>query len=90
MLGDPVARKPNSTDAVDSLPPRDRCAAVRASDWGDAIIRDRAEIAQDEAKIDDIVRDLSDLTPDDIALLESVVCDERSFARKASHGDTSE
>ncbi|UWQ94579.1 N-6 DNA methylase [Rhodobacteraceae bacterium M385] len=50
------------------------------SDWEDWITRDRAEIArltaeiaQAEAKIDGIVYDLFDLTPDEIALLESVV-----------------
>ena len=43
------------------------------SDWEDWITRDRAEIAQAEAKIDGIVYDLFDLTPEEIALLESVV-----------------
>jgi hypothetical protein len=50
------------------------------SDWEDWITRDRAEIArltveiaQAEAKIDGIVYNLFDLTPDEIALLESVV-----------------
>jgi hypothetical protein len=50
------------------------------SDWEDWITRDRAEIArltaeiaQAEAKIDGIVYDLFDLTPDEVALLESVV-----------------
>ncbi|ARU02655.1 MULTISPECIES: Eco57I restriction-modification methylase domain-containing protein [Rhodobacterales] len=50
------------------------------SDWEDWITRDRAEIvrltaeiAQAEAQIDSIVYGLFDLTPDEIALLESVV-----------------
>lgn len=50
------------------------------SDWEDWINRDRAEIArltteiaQAEARIDNIVYDLFDLNPDEIALLESVV-----------------
>ena len=50
------------------------------SAWEDWINRDRAEIArlsaevaQTEARIDSIVYDLFDLTPDEIALLESVV-----------------
>ena len=50
------------------------------SDWEDWINRDRAEIArltaeiaQVEAQIDSIVYDLFDLTPNEIALLESVV-----------------
>ena len=50
------------------------------SSWEDWITRDRAEIArlsaeiaQAEAKIDSIVYGLFDLTPDEIALLESVV-----------------
>jgi hypothetical protein len=50
------------------------------SDWEDWITRDRAEIArlsaeitEAEAQIDKIVYDLFDLTPDEIALLESVV-----------------
>lgn len=50
------------------------------SAWEDWITRDRAEIAcltaeiaQAEAQIDSIVYDLFDLTPDEIALLESVV-----------------
>ncbi|WP_019643580.1 Eco57I restriction-modification methylase domain-containing protein [Novispirillum itersonii] len=50
------------------------------SDWEDWITRDRAEIArlsaeitQAEAQIDKIVYQLFDLTPDEIALLESVV-----------------
>ena len=50
------------------------------SAWEDWITRDRteiarltAEIAQAEARIDSIVYDLFDLTPDEIALLESVV-----------------
>ncbi|WP_217353984.1 Eco57I restriction-modification methylase domain-containing protein [Ruegeria arenilitoris] len=50
------------------------------SEWEDWITRDRAEIArltaeiaQAEAKIDGIVYDLFDLTPEEIVLLESVV-----------------
>jgi len=50
------------------------------SDWEDWITRDRAEIARlsaeitkAEAQIDSIVYALFDLTPDEIALLESVV-----------------
>ena len=50
------------------------------SAWEDWITRDRAEIArlsaeiaQAEAQIDSIVYALFDLTPDEIALLESVV-----------------
>ena len=50
------------------------------SAWEDWITRDRseiarlsAEIAQAEAQIDSIVYELFDLTPDEIALLESVV-----------------
>lgn len=50
------------------------------SDWEDWITRDRAEIArltaevaQAEAKIDGIVYDMFDLTPDEIDLLESVI-----------------
>ena len=50
------------------------------SAWEDWITRDRAEIARlsaeiskAEAEIDRIVYTLFDLTPDEIALLESVV-----------------
>lgn len=50
------------------------------SDWEDWITRDRAEIARltveiahAEAKIDEIVYDLFDLNPEEVALLESVV-----------------
>ena len=50
------------------------------SDWEDWIARDRAEIArltaeiaQAEAKIDGIVYELFDLTPDEIALLEASI-----------------
>lgn len=50
------------------------------SAWEDWITRDRAEIARlsaemtkAEAQIDSIVNALFDLTPDEIALLESVV-----------------
>ena len=50
------------------------------SDWEDWITRDRAEIArltaeiaQAEARIDNIVYELFDLTPDEIALLESAI-----------------
>lgn len=50
------------------------------SAWEDWITRDRAEIARlsaeiakAEAQIDSIVYGLFDLTPDEIALLESVV-----------------
>lgn len=53
---------------------------VERSDWEDWITRDRAEIARlsaeitkAEAQIDSIVYALFDLTPDEIALLESVV-----------------
>lgn len=51
------------------------------SDWEDWLTRDRAEInrltaeiAQAEAKIDAIVYDLFDLTPEEITLLEAAVC----------------
>lgn len=54
--------------------PRAECSA-----WEDLITRDRAEIAclsteitKAEAQIDSIVYGLFDLTPDEIALLESV------------------
>ena len=50
------------------------------SDWEDWITRDReeiarltAEIAQAEAQIDSIIYELFDLTPDEIAMLESAV-----------------
>ena len=50
------------------------------SDWEDWITRDRAEIArltaeiaQAEAKIDGIIYELFDLTPDEIALLEASI-----------------
>jgi hypothetical protein len=50
------------------------------SAWEDWITRDRTEIARlsaqiatAEARIDSIVYNLFDLTPDEIALLESVV-----------------
>ena len=43
------------------------------SDWEDWVDRDRAEIAQLEAKIDGIVYELFDLTPDEIALLEASI-----------------
>ena len=50
------------------------------SDWEDWITRDRAEIARisaeitkAEAQIDCIIYSLFDLTPDEIALLESVI-----------------
>jgi hypothetical protein len=50
------------------------------SPWEDWITRDRAEIARlsaeitmSEARIDSIVYNLFDLTPGEIALLESVV-----------------
>ena len=57
------------------------------SAWEDWITRDRAEIArlsaeiaQAEARIDSIVYDLFDLTPDEIALLESVAwCRDRGM-----------
>ena len=63
--------------------PDDRFHDLRAADhsaWEDWITRDRAEIARlsaeiaaAEARIDSIVYSLFDLTPDEIALLESVV-----------------
>ncbi len=63
--------------------PDGRFHDLRAADrspWEDWITRDRAEIAhlsaeitKAEARIDSIVYNLFDLTPNEIALLESVV-----------------
>jgi hypothetical protein len=63
--------------------PDGRSHDLRVADrsaWEDWLTRDRAEIARlsaeiaaAEARIDSIVYNLFDLTPDEIALLESVV-----------------
>jgi hypothetical protein len=63
--------------------PDDRFHDLREADrspWEDWITRDRTEIARlsaeisaAEARIDSIVYNLFDLTPNEIALLESVV-----------------
>ena len=63
--------------------PDGRSHDLRVADrsaWEDWLTRDRAEIARlsaaitkSEARIDSIVYNLFDLTPDEIALLESVV-----------------